>query len=82
MNASWKKHGIQIELFKKGHASFYCDRMILSGSSWILGVKVKQVLGQDHAVIEPRKRFSMNKLHEISGYTETPNWTNNSLFGI
>ena len=48
--------------------SFF-DRMIFSGSSWLLGVKVKQVVGQAHAVIEPEKRFSMNKLHQITGHT-------------
>ena len=30
----------------------YFDRMIPSGSSWLLGVEVKQVLGQAHAVTE------------------------------
>ena len=69
MNGRWKKHGIVIKLFKKEHESFSFDRMIPSGSSWLLGVKVKQVLGQPHAVIEPGKRFSMSKLHQIKGHT-------------
>ena len=30
---------------------------------------MKQVLGQAHAVIKPRKRLSMNKLHQITGPT-------------
>ena len=30
---------------------------------------MKQVLGQAHAVIEPCKRFSMNKFHQITGHT-------------
>ena len=35
----------------------------------LLGVKVEQVRGHAHAVIEPGKRFSMNKLHQITGHT-------------
>ena len=53
MNGRWNKHGIEIESLKKGHQSFFFNRMIPSGSSWLLGVKVKRVLGQAHAVIEP-----------------------------
>ena len=36
-----EEHGIEIELFKKGHERFFFDQMIPSGSSWLLGVKVK-----------------------------------------
>ena len=70
MNGTWKKHLIEIELCKKGHESFLVDRMKSSGSLCLIGVKLNQVLGQAHAVIEPGKRFSMNKLHQITGHTE------------
>ena len=69
INGRWKKHGIKIVVFKKGHESFFFDRMIPSGSPWLLGVIVKGALGQVHAVIVPGKRFSMNKLHQITGHT-------------
>ena len=39
MNGRWKKHGIEIELLQKGHEIFHM--MIPSGSSWLLGVRVK-----------------------------------------
>ena len=32
MNGRWKKTGIEIEFYKKGHDSFQFDRMIPSGS--------------------------------------------------
>ena len=38
-----------------GHESFFFDRMILSVPSWLLGVKVKSVLAQAHAVLETGK---------------------------
>ena len=41
MTGRSKKHGIEIELLKNGHESFFFNRMIPSGSSWLLGVKVK-----------------------------------------
>ena len=44
--------------------------MIPSGSPWLLGVKVKEVLGQLCTDIEPGRRFSMNKLHQITAHTE------------
>ena len=31
MNRRWKKNGIEIELFKRGHDNFRFDRMIPSG---------------------------------------------------
>ena len=71
MTSEWYiKNGIEIESFKKGHESFFFfDRMSPSGSSWLPGVKVKQVLPQAHAVIEPGKRYSMNNLHQSIGHT-------------
>ena len=52
MNGRWKKNGIEIELFKRGHDNFRFDRMIPSGSSWLMGVKVKRVIGRAHSMIE------------------------------
>ena len=41
MNGRWKKSGIEIELFRRGHDSFRLDRIIPSGSgsSWLMGAK-------------------------------------------
>ena len=52
MNGRWKKNGIEIELFKRGHNNFRIDRMIPSGSFWLMGVKVKRVIGRAHSMIE------------------------------
>ena len=52
MNGRWKKNGIEIEMFERGHDNFRFDRMIPSGSSWLMGVKVKRVIGRAHSMIE------------------------------
>ena len=61
MNRRWKEGGLIIELFKTTRASMKFDRMIPSGSSWLMGVKVQRVIDQAHAVIEPGKKISMWK---------------------
>ena len=43
MNGRWKEGGLMIELFKTGRASMNFDRMIPSGSSWLMGIKVHRV---------------------------------------
>ena len=52
MNGRWKKNGIEIEFFKRGNDNFRFDRMIPSGSSWLMGVKVERVIGRAHSMIE------------------------------
>ena len=69
MNGRWKEGGLIIELFKTTRASMKFDRMIPSGSSWLMGVKVQRVMDQAHSVIEPGKRISMLKFHLITGHT-------------
>ena len=69
MNGMWKEGGLIIELFKTTRASTKFDRMIPSGSSWLMGVKVQRVMDQAHSVIEPGKRISMLKFHQITGHT-------------
>ena len=69
MNGRWKEGGLIIELFKTTRGSMKYDRMIPSGSSWLMGVKVQWVVDQAHAVIEPGKKISMWKFHQISGHT-------------
>ena len=69
MNGKWKEGGLIIELFKTTRASMKYDRMIPSGSSWLMGVKIQRVVDQDHAVIEPGKKISMWKFHQITGHT-------------
>ena len=45
------------------------DRMIRSGSPWLMGVKVQRVIDQAHSVIEPGKKISIWKFHQITGHT-------------
>ena len=68
MNGRWKEGGLIIELFKTTRASIKFDRMIPSGSLWLMGVKVQRVMDQAHSVIEPGKRISMSKFHQITGH--------------
>ena len=69
MNGRWKEGGLIIELFKTTRASIKFDRMIPSGSSWLMGVKAQRVLDQAHAVIEPGRKISMFKFHQLTGHT-------------
>ena len=52
MNGRWKEGDLMIELFKTTRASMKFDRMILSGSSWLVGIKTQRLVGQAHVVIE------------------------------
>ena len=70
MNGRWKGGGSIVELFKIIRASMKFDRMIPSGSSWLMGVKVQRVIDQAHTVIEPGKKISMWKFHQITGHTD------------
>ena len=69
MNVRWKEGGLMIELFKTTRASMRFDRMIPSGSSWLMGIRVKRVFDQAHAAMEPGKTISMSKFHEMTGHT-------------
>ena len=69
MNGRWKEGGLVIELFKTTRASMKFDRMIPSGSSWLMGIKVQRVLDHTHSAMEPGKTISMSKLHQITGHT-------------
>ena len=53
MNGRWKEGGLMIELFKQAKTSMKFDRMIPSGSSWLMGIKTQRLVGQVHAAIEP-----------------------------
>ena len=59
-----------IELFKTTKTSMKFDRMIPSGSSWLMGIKAKRLVGQAHAVIEPGKSIPIWKFLQIIGHTE------------
>ena len=74
MNGRWKEGGLIIELFKTTRSSMKFDRMILSGSSWLMGIKVQRVVDQAHTVIEPGKKISMWKFHQITGHTGEHLW--------
>ena len=69
MNGRWKEGGLVIELFKTTRASMKFDRMIPSGSSWLMGIKVRRVLDHAHSAMEPGNTISMTKLHQITGHT-------------
>ena len=69
MNGRWKEGGLIIELFKTTRASMKFDRMIPSRSSWLMGVKVQRVVDHAHSAIEPGKKISMSKFHQITGHT-------------
>ena len=66
MNGRWKEGGLIIELFKATRSSMKFDRMIPSGSSWLM---VQRIIGQAYAVIEPGKKISMRKFHQLTGHT-------------
>ena len=69
MNGRWKEGGLMIELFKTTKTSMKFDRMILSGSSWLMGIKTQRLVGQAHAVIEPGKSIPIWKFHQMTGHT-------------
>ena len=69
MNGRWKEGGLMIELFKTTKTSMKFDRMISSGSSWLMGIKTQRLVGQAHAVIEPGKSIPVWKFHQITGHT-------------
>ena len=69
MNGRWKESGLMIELFKTTRASMKFDRMIPSGSSWLMGIKVQGVLDQAHSAMEPGKTIFISKFHQITGHT-------------
>ena len=58
-----------IELFKTTRASTDFDRMIPSGSSWLMGIKVHRVYDKAHAAMEPEKAITAMKLHQMTGHT-------------
>ena len=45
------------------------DRMIPSGSSWLVGIKTQRLVGQAHTVIEPGKSIPIWKFHQMTGHT-------------
>ena len=69
MNGRWKEGGLMIELFKTTKTSMKFDRMIPSGSSWLMGIKTQRLVGQAHVVIEPGKSIPIWKFHQMTGHT-------------
>ena len=62
MNGRWKEGGLMIELFKTTRDSMKFDRIIPSGSSWLMGIKTQRLVGQAYAVIEPGKSIPIWKI--------------------
>ena len=69
MNGRWKEGGLMIELFKPTKTSMKFDRMIPSGSSWLMGIKTQRLVGQAHAVIKPGKSIPIWRFHQMTGHT-------------
>ena len=69
MHGRWKEGGLMIELSQTSKNSIKFDRMIPSGSSWLMGLKTQRLVGQAHAVIEPGKSIPILKFHHITGHT-------------
>ena len=69
MNGRWKEGGLMIELFKTTRASMKFDRVIPSGSSWLMGIRVQRVFDQAHTAMEPGKTIFISKFHEMTGHT-------------
>ena len=69
MNGRWKEGGLMIELFKTTRASMKFDRMIPSGLSWLMGIRVQRVFDQAHAAMEPGKTIFISKFHQITNHT-------------
>ena len=69
MNGRWKEGGLMIELFKQTKTSMKFDRMIPSGSSWLMGIKTQRLVGQAHAAIEPGKSIPIWKFDQMTGHT-------------
>ena len=69
MNGRWKEGGLMIELFKTTRASMKFDRMIPSGSSWLMGIKVQRVFDEAHSAMEPGRTIFISKFHQITGHT-------------
>ena len=87
MNGRWKEGGLMIELFKTTRASMKFDRMIPSGSSWLMGIRVQRVFDQAHSAMEPGKTIFISKFRQITGHTgehllrPTPNYMKLKLIG-
>ena len=69
MDGRWKEGALIIELFKPTRASMKFDRMIPSGSSWLMVIKVQRVMDHACSAIEPGKSITMSKFHPITGHT-------------
>ena len=72
MKEGWLMNGrspLMIELFKPTKTSMKFDRMIPSGSSWLMGIKTQRLVGQAHAGIEPGKSIPIWKFHQMTGHT-------------
>ena len=58
-----------IELFKTTRVSMKFDRMIPSGSSWLMGIQTQRLVGQANVVIESGKSIPIWKFHQMTGHT-------------
>ena len=67
MNGRWKEGGLMIELFKTTRASIKFDRMIPSGSSLLMGIRVQRIFDQADAAMEPGKKSSNHNFIKSQG---------------
>ena len=79
MNGRWKEGGLMIELFKTGRASMKFDRMIPSGSSWLMGIKVQRVIDHAHSAVEPGKSILTKDFIKLQEFTTPGTPQQNSI---
>ena len=53
-------------------ASMKFDRMITSGSSWLMGINVHRVIDHAHSAVDAGKSILTTKFHQITGHTGEP----------
>ena len=75
MNGRWKEGGLVIELFKTTRASMKFDRMIPSGSSWLMGIKVQRVLDHAHSPMEPGRHCNGARKDNFHVKASPNHWT-------
>ena len=66
MNGRWKEGGLMVELFKTTEASMKFDRMIPSGSSWLMGFKTGRASMKFDRMIPSGSSWLMGiKVHRV-----------------
>ena len=59
MNGRWKKNGIEIKLFTRGHDNFRFDRN--HSVQYEIVAKVRRIVGRAHSMIEKGRKIPIQK---------------------